>query len=448
MLIKRSWRALFIACATALIFVPGFACAASASDNPAATRGVLLDGTVAIVNDSVVLQSQLRRGLQRATQQLTQRGTQVPPANVLRHQVLQRLISVRLQLDRADQMGISISNNELNQTLTRIAQQRGYKLSEMPAKLAAEGISYNQFRKEIRRELTLRRVQQKAVASRVTVTPAEVQHFLVSQAKQGRGNTRYHVYQILVKVSPSASDKTTGKAKQRALTLYKKLNDGANFQATAAADSDGRHALDDGDLGWLSGAEIPTSLADTILTMDVGDISKPIKDNNGYHILKLAAKRDQHKVIITQTHARHILIKPDLLINNNEAQKRLKDIRSKILHGASFAKLAEKYSDDGGSAEKGGDLGWVNPGQLVPKFEKVMDSLKVNQISAPFQTRFGWHIVQVQARRKQNQTKQVQRRKAYAAIHKRKMNEQMARWLQQLHDEAYIKTELNGNDDS
>ncbi|HET7370979.1 MAG TPA: peptidylprolyl isomerase [Gammaproteobacteria bacterium] len=441
MSIKQRWGAALIAAALVAAFVP-----AMAADSK---QGVLLDRIVAIVNNDVILMSELEQQVDLARRSLRSQGTPVPPTDDLRHQVLQKMIATELQLQLAERQGIRISDDYVNGALAHIAQQNGFTLSEMPARLAAQGLDYNQFRQHIRDELIQRRVHEKQVENRVVVSPAEVDQFLVQQAQQGRGNTQYHVYQILLKVPPDATEAEAEKIHQQAETVYQKLKNGADFQATAAAMSDGRNALKGGNLGWLRGGELPASLANAVLTMDEGSISEPIRDEQGYHIVKLAEERAQQQVIVTQTHARHILIQPNLLVSNSEAEQRLQDLREKIKNGASFEKLAKEYSDDTQSASKGGDLGWLDPGMVVPRFQQVMDQMKKNEISQPFETQFGWHIVQVLDRRKQNQTEETRRNHAFQAIRARKMREQTDRWLRQLREQAYIKIQLDeqgGND--
>ncbi|HET8552819.1 MAG TPA: peptidylprolyl isomerase [Gammaproteobacteria bacterium] len=416
----------------------------TASDN----QGTLLDRIVAVVNDKVILLSELEQQAALTRRQLASQGTAIPPTDVLRRQVLQQMITTKLELENADRQGIHVSDEALNQVLANIAQRNGFTLSEMPARLSAQGIDYDQFREHIRDEMILHQIRQKAVDDRVVVTPTEVDQYLVAQAQQGHGNTQYHVYQIVLAVPSHATPAQAEAIHQKAEQIYQKLKKGADFKATAVAVSDGRRALKGGDLGWLKGSELPSSLANTVLSLDEGQISQPVLDPNGWHILKLAGERAQHQVVVTQTHARHILIKPDLLISNTEAEQRLENIRQKIEKGASFAALAKKYSDDPGSAAQGGDLGWLDPGMVVPAFQKVMDQLKPGEISEPFRTQFGWHIVEVLGRRKQNQTEQSRRHKAFMALRERKLREQTDRWLRQLRDEAYVRIQLDDNSSS
>jgi peptidyl-prolyl cis-trans isomerase SurA len=409
-----------------------------------AHQGQLLDRVVAVVNDKVILLSELDQQVTLTRERMVSRGTPVPSTDALHHQVLDQMISTRLQLQRAKRRGIHVSDEILNRALTHIARQNGFTLNEMPARLAAQGIDYKQFRKHIRDEIILQQLQQKAIDQRVVVTPAEVDQYMIAEAKQGRGNRQYRVYQILLRVPADASRARAKGVHQKAEKLYKALKkDPSRFKAKAAAVSNGRRALKGGDLGWLSGGQLPTSLANTILTMDSGEIAPPVKDANGWHILKLAGKRARHKVIVTQTHARHILIKPNLLVSNSEAEKQLENLSDKIEHGASFAKLAKKYSADPSSASQGGDLGWLDPGTVVPAFQQVMNELQPKEISQPFETQFGWHIVQVLGRRKQNQTKKSRRQRAYKAVRQRKMREKKDRWLHKLRAGAYVKTKLD-----
>jgi peptidyl-prolyl cis-trans isomerase SurA len=450
MSIKRSALALF------LILAAGFAASAANMPNPAtatpepatsslADKGTPLDRIVAVVNDGVILQSELDRQTQLIKQQLAQHNTTLPSDDVLRHQVLDHMITTQLELQAAKNKGIQVSDDTVNQTLAQIAQQNGFTLDEMPAKLAAQGLSYDEFRDQIRTQLIERQIRQHAVDDHVFVSPAEIDQYLAQQAQQGHGDTQYHLYQILLTLPQQPTPEQVQKVKAKADEIYKKLQGGADFSSTAVAVSNGQEALHGGDLGWLRGSELPASLADAILSMQPGTISQPIRDANGYHIVKLADKRSEHHVVVTQTHARHILIRTNLLVSDEDAKKHLEKIRGEIEHGASFADLAKKYSNDPGSATEGGDLGWLNPGQVVPKFQQVMDKLKVNEISEPFQTQFGWHIVQVLGRRQQDQTEDAKRRQAYSAIHTRKLREQTEQWLRTLRDQAYISIRLNGD---
>jgi peptidyl-prolyl cis-trans isomerase SurA len=427
-----------------VVFAAPAGAVTNSSADAGAHQGQLLDRVVAVVNDKVILLSELDQQMTLTRERMASRGTPVPSADALRHQVLDQMIATRLQLQRAKRRGIHVSDEILNRALTHIARQNGFSLNEMPARLAAQGIDYKQFREHIRHEIVLRQLQQKAIDEHVVVTPAEVDQYMIAQAKQGHGNTQYHVYQILLRVPADASQAKASKIHQKAKKLYKTLEkNGSQFKAKAAAISNGRRALKGGDLGWLAGGQLPTSLANTILTMDTGEIAPPVKDADGWHILKLAGKRARHKVIVTQTHARHILIKSNLLVSNSEAEQRLEHLRDKIEHGASFSKLAKKYSDDPGSASQGGDLGWLDPGTVVPAFQHKMDQLQPKQISQPFETQFGWHIVQVLGRRKQNQTKKSQHQRAYKAVLQRKKREKKDRWLRKLRAGAYVKTKLD-----
>lgn len=465
MSINRSVIALFLAFATGLSTAAwAGADTATAADKPAADKpassqsskatsvdtspdmsGVLLDRIVATVNDNVILLSELDQQTQLIKQRLARSNTALPPDDVLRHQVLEHMITTELQLQVAKNQGIQVSDDTVNQTLARIAQQNGFTLNEMPAKLQAQGIDYNQFREQVRTQLIQQQVRKRDVDDRIMITPAEVDEYLSAQAQQGNGDTQYHIYHILLSLPPDASSETVQKVQAKAEAVDKKLKGGADFAATAVAVSDGQQALEGGDLGWLRGSELPTTFADAVLAMEPGEVSDPIRDASGYHIVKLADERTENHVVVTQTHARHILIQTNLLVGDEEAQKRLEKIRQQLENGASFAKLAKKYSNDPGSAAQGGDLGWINPGQVVPKFQQAMDKLKPDQISQPFKTQFGWHIVEVLGRRKQDQTDEVKRNRAYQAIHQRKLREQLTSWLRKLRDQAYVRIRLDNN---
>ncbi len=406
---------------------------------PAKPQGVLLDDIAAVVNDDVITKTELDDRIHEIKQRLAQQQTSLPPEDILRKQVLDQMVMEQLQLQAADRGGITVSDDQLNRAISNIAGRNGVSMSELPKALASQGISYASYRAEIRREMIINEVQKQAVEARIAVTPREVDQYLSRQAEQSGNDTEYHLYHILIALPANATPDETKKAEERADAIEKKLKAGADFSETAVANSDGQQALKGGDLGWRKGSELPTIFASEVLNMKPGQVSGVIKSPSGFHIVKLADTRTANKVLVTQTHARHILIRTNAIVSDEQARSKLADIRKQIENGADFAKLAEKYSDDGGSASQGGDLGWANPGQYVPQFQDAMDKLKVGEISQPFKTPFGWHIVQVLGRRKEDQTAQVQKQKAYQAIRRRKLEEQTEIWVHSLRDQAYIK---------
>ena len=422
--------------------------AVSSSPNPAedklAHSGTELDRIVAVVNDDVILESELDKRVADITQQISARNTALPPIDVLRKQVLDQMVTAKLELQQAADKGITVSDDEVNQAINRIAQRNGIPLSQLPDKLQQQGMNYADFRQELHDQIIIQKLQQQLVQDQMRITPREVQAQLKLDQDSGDANTQYHLSQILIATPLNPTADQVAAARKKAEAIYQKLKQGADFAATAVADSDGQQALKGGDLGWRKQSELPTIFTAVIGSMNPGDISQPIQSSSGFHIVKVDdVKRQDNKVLVTQTHARHILLKTSALMTDEQAKAKLEDLRKQILAGADFAKLAKQYSDDTGSASDGGDLGWVDPGSTVPAFEKEMDKLQVGQISEPFKSQYGWHIVQVLGRRKSDQTDEARKNKAYEAIYARKSDEILQDWLSQLKGSAYIEYHLD-----
>jgi peptidyl-prolyl cis-trans isomerase SurA len=408
-----------------------------------ARAAVQVDRIVAVVNDDVIMESELNDKLRTVKEQLRQQGTTPPPSTVLKRQVLDRLILNKLQLQMAEHTGIRVDDETLNRTISNIAAENQVNLDEFRKILEQDGYSYARFREDIRHEIMISRLQQRAVVNRVIVSEREVDNYLANQAHQGVTELEYHLAHILIAMPSSPSAKQLEETRNKAQMVLEKLKSGADFKDVAAQYSDGQQALDGGDLGWRKASQVPTLFADFVADMHKGDISDLIRSPSGYHIIKLLNVRDSKKVVITQTHARHILIKTDELTSDEDAVRRLKQLKFRIEGGADFGELARANSTDAVSAADGGDLGWVSPGDLVPQFEQVMNSLKPGEISEPFRTRYGWHIVQVLGRRKHDSTDDIRRARAREAIRKRKVEEAKENWLRELRDDAYVEYRLD-----
>lgn len=422
--------------------------AVSSSPNPAedklAHSGTELDRIVAVVNDDVILESELDKRVADITQQISARNTALPPIDVLRKQVLDQMVTAKLELQQAADKGITVSDDEVNQAINRIAQRNGIPLSQLPDKLQQQGMNYADFRQELHDQIIIQKLQQQLVQDQMRITPREVQAQLKLDQDSGDANTQYHLSQILIATPLNPTADQVAAARKKAEAIYQKLKQGADFAATAVADSDGQQALKGGDLGWRKQSELPTIFTAVISSMNPGDISQPIQSSSGFHIVKVDdVKRQDNKVVVTQTHVRHILLKTSALMTDEQAKAKLEDLRKQILAGADFAKLAKQYSDDTGSASDGGDLGWVDPGSTVPAFEKEINKLQVGQISEPFKSQYGWHIAQVLGRRKSDQTDEARKNKAYEAIYARKSDEILQDWLSQLKGSAYIEYHLD-----
>lgn len=413
----------------------------------AAGQPQTLDRIVAVVNKDVILKSELDAQLQQIKSRLVDQGVRMPPDNVLEQQVLQRLVMQKLQLQMADRVGLQVSDDMLNQALSGIAAKNGFTLAEFPARLKQEGQNYAQYREQIRDQMTVDYLQHLVVYRRIDVSDQEIDQYLATQ--DADNGTQYHVRQILVALPADPTPHDIDVKRKRAEQVLGLAKGDAGFAQTAVAYSDGQQALDGGDLGWRTRAQLPTLFTDVIDHLKPGQISDIIRSPSGFHIVKLEGLRrdNEHKVIVTQTHARHILIKPNTLVSDTDAQQKLAKLRQEIKAGGDFGKLAKQESDDRRSAADGGDLGWTSPGDLDKHFQQVMDDLKPGEISEPFKTQFGWHIVQVLDRRNKDMTDEKRREKAAEAIRQRKFEEQLPIWMQQLWDKAYLEFYLGDSGD-
>ena len=397
-----------------------------------------LDSIVAVVNDDVITRYDLDEHYDRAVQQLKARKIPLPPRAVLEKQLLERMINDRIQLQYANQTGIRVDGPTLDKALNRIAAQNNMNLEQFRTALAKEGMAFNKFRNDIRDEIILQRLHERDVDSKVNVTEAEVDAYLENQAKQGQED-EYNFDHILIRIPEAATTEQIQKQRARAQKVLDELRKGADFAQLSASYSDASNALDGGNVGWRRGSQLPTVFADILSKMQPGQVSDIIRSSNGFHILKLVDKRGQNaKMVVQQTHVRHILIKTNELVSATDAKNRLLQIRERLLNGAKFADMARQYSDDS-SAAKGGDLGWVSPGETVPEFEHAMNALKPGEISQPVQSPFGFHLIEVLARRDQDVTKERQRLLARQALRQRKIEEAQEEWLRQLRDSAYVE---------
>ena len=401
-----------------------------------------VESIVAVVNDDVITRTELDNRLRAVKDQLKNRPSPLPPDAVLEKQVLDRMILASLQLQLADHNGIRVDDDTLNHTIERIAEDNKLSLSEFRAVLEKEGYDFATFREDIRREILISRVQQRQVNDRIQVTEQEIDNFLAAQRAQGNTGAEYHLGHILISVPDAASAERIQAARQRAEDVLTRLRSGANFQETAIAVSDGQQALQGGDLGWRKLGELPTLFVDPVSQMKTGDVSGLIRSPSGFHIIKLIDQRNEERHIVTQTHARHILIRTDELTGDDAAQAKLRELRQRIENGADFAELARDFSNDTANADNGGDLGWINPGEMVPTFEEQLNKLATGEISQPFKTGFGWHIVQVLERRRHDNTDTFVRSQARNTIRQRKTEEELQSWLARLRDDAYIENRL------
>lgn len=403
-----------------------------------------LDHIVAVVNKDVITAEELREKQAQVLQQLRQKNTRLPSEAVLRRQILDQMITTRIQLQLAFNSGIRISDEQLNQIIERIAANNHMDLASFRKELESQGYDFASFREQIRNDVIIKRLRDREVESRIIVSDQEVKTELENLEKNQGRDTEYHLAHILIPVPGSARPEEIEKAKQKAENIVGQLRLGSDFSKMAISVSAGQRALQGGDLGWLKLGQIPTIATKIVTGLSVNEVSDPIRSSSGFHILKLIDKRDnktQH--IVEQTRARHILIKTNQVTSDKQAEQKLIEIRNRILAGEDFATLAKATSDDTVSASQGGDLGWSSPGNMVPEFEAVMKTLKPGEISQPFKTRFGWHIVQVLTRRNHDDTAAYYKSQARQQLHQRKVTEQTAIWLRRIRDEAYVEYKLD-----
>lgn len=405
----------------------------------------VIDAVVAVVNNDVITRRELDSRLDAVVRQLKKQGTPLPEADVLEKQVLERMIGELLQAQFARESGVRVEDTQLDMALTRIAQQSGFpSLGEFRAKLGAEGVDFKQFREEVRREILSTRLREREVESKLVIGDSEVDSYLANKAKMGGAGQELHLAHILVVVPEQASAEKIQAAREKADQALVQLKGGADFAQVAAGSSDARDALNGGDLGWRPADRIPPMFLDALQELQPGQTTAVLRSPSGFHILKLVERRSSSApVVITQTHARHILIKTSEIVSDNEAKKRIMEIKARIEGGADFAEQAKRYSQDG-SAQQGGDLGWLSPGQTVTDFEGAMDKLQPGTIGA-VQTQFGWHLIQVLERRNTDISEQQQRQQAREAIGSFKSDELYQDWLRQLRDRAFIEYRLEEN---
>jgi len=417
---------------------------AAAAEKPLPRPGVLLDRVVAVVNDQVILKSELDARTAQIEKQIQAQNTPLPPLDVLQKQVLDQMVINRIELQQAADKGISVSDDAVNQALSRIAVHAGVTLDQLPDSMQKQGIDYAAFRRDLRDQIIIQNLEQQILSDQLHITQQELDDQLHADQLSGNSDSSYHLSQILVALPLNPSPEQVAAARKKVDTIYQKLKTGADFAATAVASSDDQNALKGGDLGWRKGSELPTIFTAVVPQMKPGDFSAPIQSVVGFHIVKLdEVKQGESRTLITQTHARHILIRSGATMSDAQAKAKIEAIYQQLKGGADFAKLAQEDSADPGSAKQGGDLGWVEPGATVPEFDAAMSKLQPGEISEPFQTQFGWHIVQVLGRRQAEQTEDSRKNLAYQAIYSRKSEDVIQHWLGELKDTAFIEYHLD-----
>ena len=400
------------------------------------------DRIVAIVADEVVTYQELRAKLTSALKQLQKQGTPLPPQDVLEKQMLERLIMERVQLQFARETGLRVDDIQLDQAIGRIASNNKMNMQQFRVALEKDGLTYPTFREDIRGEMTMVRLREREVDSKIIISDGEIDNYLANQTTQTGGAEEYQVAHILLRAPESASPEQLQKLRVRGEQALKRAQGGENFAVLTAAFSDAPDALQGGDLGWRALSRLPSLYADTAGKLQTGQVSELLRSSAGFHIIKLIAKRGgSGPASIQQTNARHILIKINEITSEPEARRKLENVRERIVNGVDFAEQARLYSQDG-SAAKGGDLGWLNPGDTVPEFERGMDALKPNEVSPVIQSQFGVHLIQVIERRERDVSAERQRGVARQALRDRKLDEAYQDWLRQLRDRTYVENRL------
>jgi peptidyl-prolyl cis-trans isomerase SurA len=398
-----------------------------------------MDRIVAVVNNEVLLESELVDMEQTVRQQLRQRNAAMPPSDVLRKQVMERLILQRVQLQKADSIGIRVGDDALNAALKQIAENNKITLREFRDVLAKDGYDFADFRDSIREEMIISRLRKSQVEDRVVISDREIDTYLTTQAVQGGSETSYHLLHMLINVPEAASPEQVQIAQAKLDNILGLLNAGGDFSEVASGYSDGQNALEGGDLGWRKQGELPSLFSDVVPSLEVGEVSKPLRSGSGYHLVMVKDKKSEETHLVKQTLASHILIKTNELTTDVDAEKRLEQLHERILNGDDFSELARAHSDDTGSAIAGGSLGWSSPGAMVPEFEEKMNELPIGGVSEVFKSRFGWHLIKIDDRREQNMAEEFKRNKARAEIRQRKIEEDLESWLRELRDESYVE---------
>lgn len=417
-----------------LIVTATIACCALFTQARVHAADVLIDTIVAVVNEGVVLSSELANEVTFLQLQAKNNNQSLPADDVFRDRVLQRMIDQEIQSQHANKLGIVIDASTVNRAIEQVAQGNSMSLQQFRDVLAAEGFNYDYYRRSIEKELLLSQLIQRDVQPRIRISTQEIDDFNAASEK-GEQQQRYRVQHILIAVPPSAAQAEVDQARARTDAVLAKLRAGADFGQVATSDSDGARALEGGDLGWRVLQELPEFLSSALTDMSVGDISDPLRSQNGFHIVKLVEQSDQAAAVRSETLARHIFIAGDA----SDGESKLSEVRQRILAGEEFATLAGEFSEDPNSSANGGELPWFGQGQMPESIETVAGGLEPGKVSEPFRTQFGWHILEVLDRRQRDSTSESQRAQAEQALRQRKIEQETERWMQRLRDESFIE---------
>ena len=401
---------------------------------------VSLDKVAVIVDQGVVLESEIEALVKDVKRNAEAQGQALPSDRVLRTQAIERLITKSLQMQMAERMGVQVSDPQLEQTINNIAEQQGASLEDIREELRQQGISYDDYREDVREELIIGEVTRANVRRRVYVTTQEINNLVKLMDQQGAEQAEYNLGHILIGLPSSPTDEDVASARSRADKVIELLNSGSDFAKIAITSSSGTNALEGGDLGWLNINSMPTLFAEAVQGKEKGELVGPIRSGAGFHILKIKDTRGIEKVTIEEVNARHILIKPSIILSDEKAKEMLEKFRQQVIDGeADFADLAKEYSEDPGSALKGGELGWSDPSNYVPAFRDALAGLEPGEYSEPVRSQFGWHLMQLIDRRIDDATEKRKEDKAYQLLFSRKYKEESEAWLREMRDTAYIE---------
>jgi peptidyl-prolyl cis-trans isomerase SurA len=441
-MISMNTASMRVVAATCLLLLASFAAPQAYAQKPPAGRIVLLDRIIAVVNDDVITRRDLDERVKVVLTQLRQQGTPPPPVDVLEKQVLERMIFNRVQLQYAKETGLRVDDATLEKTISRIAEDSKLSLVQLRNALEKDGVNFNQFREEIREEITLARLREREVDNKITIAESEIDNLLSTRQSQGDQAEEYNLSHILIRVPEQASPEQLQERRARAEQALAQARGGVDFRQVAAGFSDAPDAVQGGAMGWRELARLPAIFADALKGLKPGEVSNVLRSPNGFHLVRFNEQRGQNKpLMVFQTRARHILIKTSELVSENEAKQHAVKLKERLDNNTDFAELARLQSEDA-SASRGGDLGWISPGDTVPEFEKALDALKPGQISDPVRSPFGWHLVQVLERRNQDMSQQQQRMRTRLALRAQKADEAYQEWVRQLHDKAFVEYRL------
>ena len=403
----------------------------------------LIDRVIAVVDSGVIMESELNQRVQDIIGRLRSEGTELPPKELLEEQVLERLIIEEIQLQIGDSAGVKISDAELNRALSMLASQNSMNLEQFKKSLDANNESYSKLRDSVRKELIIQRVQRGKVGANIEISEQEIENFLNSEEGRSKLAEQYNVQQILLSLNSEAPESEVNSTKEKGADIISRYNEGESFEKLAATYSSDQNALEGGSLGWRKATELPTLFSDVVVKMKVGEASELIRSGAGFHIIRLAEKRGDVVKFEDQTLVRHILVQLSEIRSEKQTKDLMNEIYQKLVDGEDFKQLARQYSEDPGSKMEGGELGWSAPDTFDPAFEEVMNSVDTGEVSRPFQSSFGWHILEVLDRRNEDISDDVRKNRAYSIIFNRKFEQELQRTLIELRSESYVDIKLN-----